>query len=205
MVVVSRSNGKEYALKRTSRQRAFQMGKKYFMRELDALKDTVQLHIIKLVGSFATPSYVGFIMSPVADCNLESFLINAQHREDMQSWLCTYFGCLANALRYLHYTRKVRHKDIKPSNILVKNYQVIITDLGLAFDWGKTFGAENYDSNRKASDRKILCPRGCCASSSQFQIRHLLTWLCLLRNDDSFKRRFGSNNGQFLQRKWLHC
>jgi serine/threonine protein kinase len=48
--------------------------------------------------------------------------------------LCTSFGCLAAGLEYLHST-KVRHKDIKPENILVHGETVLYTDFGIALDW----------------------------------------------------------------------
>lgn len=35
---------------------------------------------------------------------------------------------------YLH-SKRCRHKDIKPGNILLKNNQVLITDFGIANDW----------------------------------------------------------------------
>ena len=52
-------------------------------------------------------------MSPVADGNLEEFLGREYISPENRSFLRTFYGCLANALRYLHENR-VRHKDIKP-------------------------------------------------------------------------------------------
>lgn len=43
------------------------------------------------------------------------------------------FGCLAMGLAFLH-EKKVRHKDIKPRNILVHRGTVIYTDFGSSFD-----------------------------------------------------------------------
>jgi serine/threonine protein kinase len=71
-------------------------------------------------------------MSPVADMDLSIYLARAdtaRHRE-----LRTFFGCLARALEFLH-EQRVRHKDIKPSNILVHRGTVLFTDFGLAFDF----------------------------------------------------------------------
>jgi serine/threonine protein kinase len=48
--------------------------------------------------------------------------------------LRTFFGCLATALEYLH-EQKVRHKDIKPSNILVDRGNILFADFGLSFDF----------------------------------------------------------------------
>jgi serine/threonine protein kinase len=37
---------------------------------------------------------------------------------------------------YLHENR-IRHKDIKPQNVLVKGYQVFLTDFGISLDWSE--------------------------------------------------------------------
>jgi serine/threonine protein kinase len=43
------------------------------------------------------------------------------------------FGCLASGLAFIH-SHAIRHKDIKPQNILVHEGQMIITDFGIALD-----------------------------------------------------------------------
>lgn len=48
------------------------------------------------------------------------------------------FGCLAGALAYLH-DQKVKHKDLKPSNILLTVNNILITDFGTSTD----FSADN--------------------------------------------------------------
>lgn len=73
-------------------------------------------------------------MAPVADCNLFEFYGLASRSADKASLLRSFFGCLANALRYVHNSR-IRHRDIKPHNILVKADRVFISDFGIALDW----------------------------------------------------------------------
>jgi serine/threonine protein kinase len=51
----------------------------------------------------------------------------------MLSPLVNWPGCLIQAIDYLHEMR-VKHKDLKPANILVKNGKVMITDFGIAKD-----------------------------------------------------------------------
>ena len=80
-------------------------------------------------------------MSPVADCNLFEYYTQASTSSDKLSLLHSFFGCLAHGLRYLHDV-KVRHRDIKPQNILVQGDRVLLADFGIALDWadsGKTW------------------------------------------------------------------
>lgn len=44
------------------------------------------------------------------------------------------FACLATAVEFLH-ENKVRHKDIKPGNILISNGNFILCDFGISYDW----------------------------------------------------------------------
>jgi serine/threonine protein kinase len=77
------------------------------------------------------------IMSPVAEYDLSYFLKQAQTSRDNISSLRTFFGCLATAVSYL-YGKRIRHKDIKPSNILVNDGTVLLTDFGLSRDCNHT-------------------------------------------------------------------
>jgi serine/threonine protein kinase len=70
--------------------------------------------------------------------DLSSYLSRAdaaRHRE-----LRTFFGCLVRALEFLH-EQSVRHKDVKPGNILVHGGKVLLTDFGLAFDFTDAEGS----------------------------------------------------------------
>lgn len=73
-------------------------------------------------------------MLPVADMNLQTFLEKADLDDTSRSFLRPFFGCLTSALSYLHDNR-IRHKDIKPSNVLIKHDQVYLTDFGTSLDW----------------------------------------------------------------------
>jgi hypothetical protein len=73
-------------------------------------------------------------MLPVADINLQTFLEKADLDDRARSFIRPFFGCLTAALCYLHDNR-IRHKDIKPSNVLIKHDQVYLTDFGTSLDW----------------------------------------------------------------------
>jgi serine/threonine protein kinase len=73
-------------------------------------------------------------MRPVADYSLASYMAEAVNSIDKQSLLRTFFGCLCNGLQYLHQS-KIRHRDVKPENILVKGANILWTDFGISLDW----------------------------------------------------------------------
>ena len=75
-------------------------------------------------------------MSPLADSDLKGYLVYASDcpENNVLSPIRHWFGCLATAVRYLH-LNQIRHRDIKPGNILVHNRQVLLVDFGLAWDW----------------------------------------------------------------------
>jgi serine/threonine protein kinase len=76
--------------------------------------------------------YFGIIMAPVADHDLDAYykLVTTKNTPVLRS----FFGCLAGALDFLH-TSQIRHRDIKPQNILVKGAQVYLTDFGISLNW----------------------------------------------------------------------
>ncbi|KAI0473910.1 kinase-like domain-containing protein [Xylariaceae sp. FL0804] len=102
-------------------------------------------HIIQLRATFTDPSVFGLLLSPVALCDLDK-LIELYHVRQpevvirgkrlqgklVNEWLHQSFGCLAAGLLYLH-RHKIRHKDIKPKNILVEpNGNIRICDFATA-------------------------------------------------------------------------
>jgi ankyrin repeat protein len=137
--VISTLSYREYARKQIPRGRTFKKNKVVlgdFERELATLKKLSHLHIVRLVGSYTDPKYVGILMLPIADCNLKEFLHQSVFSQESRSILRTFFGCLASAVCYLHENR-IRHKDVKPENILVKDNIVYLADFGISLDWSK--------------------------------------------------------------------
>jgi serine/threonine protein kinase len=51
------------------------------------------------------------------------------------------FGCLSAALAYIH-EQKVKHKDLKPSNILLTRDNIYITDFGTSTDFAENLTSE---------------------------------------------------------------
>ncbi|KAF2850362.1 kinase-like protein [Plenodomus tracheiphilus IPT5] len=95
-------------------------------------------HIIEVFASYIGRREVGLIMSPVAshgslDLLLQDVLEDSGQESDFRL-LHKSFGCLASGLQFMH-TQGVRHKDIKPHNILVHGDTLIYTDFGSSLDY----------------------------------------------------------------------
>ena len=104
--------------------------------------------LFEQVSSYTDPKYFALIISPVADCNLSAYYTLAASSADKLSLLRTFFGCLTNAVKYLHESQ-IRHRDIKPENILIRADRVLLTDFGISFSWENlTSGTTTADSGK---------------------------------------------------------
>jgi serine/threonine protein kinase len=96
-------------------------------------------HIIDLYWSYTHQGTFGMLLTPVAsNGDLRAYLLTIRDLQkaltpEQSSVLTRAFGCLASGLAFIH-SRTIRHKDIKPSNILVHNGKMIYTDFGIALD-----------------------------------------------------------------------
>lgn len=91
-----------------------------FENELQILKKLDHIHLVKVFASYTDLKYVAMIMKPVAEMDLKQYLQTCGNSliGAKRTLFRTYYGCLANALAYLH-DSNIRHKDIKPNNILI--------------------------------------------------------------------------------------
>ena len=99
---------------------------------------SVQFHV------FEADKY-SIIMLPVAECDLRHFLrccVDGRFPRTTATHLTSWFGCLIGALAFAH-SKDVKHEDIKPSNILIKDHQPYLADFGCAKDFS---GLENSTS-----------------------------------------------------------
>lgn len=127
--------------------RSKEQRRKLFENELSIIRKVTQHHhIIRVFASYVTKTEVGVIMQPVADQgDLEAFLHSYWDDDDEEGGknyppnaqksaiLERAFGCLANGLAFMHHER-IRHKDIKPQNILIHQGTIIYTDFGCSLD-----------------------------------------------------------------------
>ncbi|CAD0112245.1 unnamed protein product, partial [Aureobasidium uvarum] len=135
--VLSLISFKRYARKRVLRTAAFDgrnaTAQKAFIKEIEILKRLSHWHVVEFVGSYTDHRYIAVLMEPIADMDLTAYLRRADQTKYRE--LRTFFGCLSRALEFLH-EQNVRHKDIKPQNILFEAGRgVLFTDFGLALDF----------------------------------------------------------------------
>jgi hypothetical protein len=165
--ILSLISFREYALKRVPRTTVFGGRRtediKRFIAEIEILKRLKHRHVVEFVGSYTDAKFIGLIMSPVAEIDLSSYLVHADTSRHGE--LRTFFGCLARALEFLH-EQKVRHKDIKPSNILVHHGNILFTDFGLSFDFTDTTGSTTV------SMVNGMTPRYCAPEVAMFEPRN---------------------------------
>lgn len=128
---------------------------KHLKDETNRLRELRHRHIVQLVKSYRRGKAYGIILRPAATCDLQR-LLDRFHKDKFCSsegcndsvWLrpvfLTAFGCLSHGLAYIH-GRKIRHKDVKPANILYeKAYKrnaaarFLWADFGLAHDFSET-------------------------------------------------------------------
>ncbi|KAF2111625.1 kinase-like domain-containing protein [Lophiotrema nucula] len=104
-------------------------------------------HIIQVIGTYVMGNNLSILLYPATEYDLGTFLQDLDPRNlDCEQWkhrracLCVFFGCLADAVRYIHATM-TKHMDIKPRNILVRKraskgewmqFKVYLADFGIA-------------------------------------------------------------------------
>lgn len=119
--------------------------KKKFRQEIHNMQDLAKRrhhHIIAFIGSYEKGELMGIAMFPVAKYSLKHLLEdmsrkNGEKKVDFSEhhhvWaMLRYFLCLSSAVAWLH-SIPVKHKDIKPANILIDRAQsIILADFGLS-------------------------------------------------------------------------
>lgn len=108
--------------------------------EVAVMQKLRHLHIATVLFYLKEVEAYSIFMLPVADYDLRTFLSNCIKQEcppALTKQIYPWFGCLLDALAYAH-KLKIKHQDIKPSNILIKHNQPYLCDFGLAKDFAET-------------------------------------------------------------------
>ncbi|PVH98199.1 kinase-like protein, partial [Periconia macrospinosa] len=128
-------------------------------------------HIIRLFATYACKRDFGMILTPVADGgDLATYLLNILDSgnpptAENRAVLMRAFGCLANGLAFIH-KQTIRHKDIKPQNILIHQGRIIYTDFGIAFD------ATQHDSTTTTGRPNAFTRRYCAPEVASWAKRN---------------------------------
>jgi small GTP-binding protein len=99
--------------------------------EVSILKAVRHHHVSQIHSTYSTTKEFAIVMA-LADMNLGEYL-QYNPRPTRDSPIYAWFGCLATAFTYLH-ERKIKHQDVKPTNILIRDGQVIVADFGISRD-----------------------------------------------------------------------
>lgn len=113
-------------------------------------------HVVQLVEHYMRPGMPMdshfIVMLPVAEKSLQAYILETEESLDQKSpqswaqfgprrnWLMSSVPCLAGAVAFLD-SQGIRHRDIKPDNILVHGKNILLTDFGISFaNTGETEG-----------------------------------------------------------------
>ncbi|KAF2019244.1 kinase-like protein [Aaosphaeria arxii CBS 175.79] len=130
-------------------------------------------HIVRVIGTYTRGNELSILLYPATEYNLETFLqeldptnLHTSEWEERRSSLRNFFGCLAHAVAYLS-RNLIKHMDIKPQNILVRDlsksmmispgeFKVYIADFDIARSYRSI--EETVTEGRTAFTRKYAAP-----------------------------------------------
>lgn len=103
----------------------------------DAIRTEVKIihaldhaHIVRVLLTYEEKRQFSVIMHPLADSDLETYLaskICEIDNEHCRIW--KWMVCIVNSLAFIH-SKGIRHKDVKPKNVLVNGEKIYFTDFG---------------------------------------------------------------------------
>ncbi|KAL6794101.1 hypothetical protein J3E68DRAFT_450761 [Trichoderma sp. SZMC 28012] len=175
-------------------------------------------HVVQFVGSYIHKGLMNIILSPQAKCNLSEYLTESM-TDRKELILMKSFGCLLSGLGFL--SVKIRHKDIKPQNILIDGSRILFTDFGSAYMFEKGLAAtfrtlpglinpmyaapEVFISNERRDVKTDLFSLGCVFA----EIIAVLSGMTIAQFYEEIKGVKGENSGiQYSDKvdvlhKWL--
>lgn len=176
--VCDRNTGQVYAKKTCifSDMRSRHDKEEFFNNEISIIRLLKgHRHIIRLHATYVARSEIGLMLQPAADgSTLERYLhkywesfeepiLPSSAKLVMTQALERAFGCLANGLAYIH-AKGIRHRDIKPQNILIHQHSVVITDFGSSRDTAQlesdtTEGPVDFQTRMYSAPEVLNCTK----------------------------------------------
>lgn len=134
------ATGEKYARKRIPWSNETEYHERYtaVKEEVDAMRELHHHHITNLsfwTKDTDTQSFSIF-MTPVGEGTLWHCLEDPKFEYQFTRRYDQWFGCLASALCHAH-TKDIKHRDIKPRNIILKKRVPYLADFGTAKDFSK--------------------------------------------------------------------
>ncbi|KAF2187179.1 kinase-like protein [Zopfia rhizophila CBS 207.26] len=129
-------------------------------------------HIIHVFATYTCGREFGMILTPAADSgDLATYFQNILDSEypiteEQRVVLERAFGCLASGLAFIH-EHTIRHKDIKPQNILIHQRRIIYTDFGIALD-----ATERNNNTTTLGKPLAFTPRYCAPEVADWDKRN---------------------------------
>lgn len=121
---------KQFARKTFAVNRTNNYYREEIMKEIRVIQNLEHPHVVRVFLTYEGPRSYCILMHPLAESDLETFLrsnsCKTKH-DAKRMWM--WMSCLANTLAFIH-GKNIRHKDIKPKNVLVKGEKVYFADFG---------------------------------------------------------------------------
>ncbi len=148
------------------------------LREIARREKLGHRHIVQLVKSYQRGNSYGILLKPAATTDLKKLLTryrkngfdydrdSEDRRRDrivLKRALLTSFGCLGRGLAHIHGCN-IRHKDIKPANILYEKAsghhqaRFLWADFGLAHDFGNSGNSKTTSKSRHRYSPRYAAP-----------------------------------------------
>ena len=146
----------------------------HLKREVDRLQRLEHRHIVQFAKSYERGETYGILLRPAATTDLKKLLVKryatnnnsyvgngesrVRDRTLLKPVILTSFGCLSRGLAQIH-SRNIRHKDIKPENILYQKEllhqpaRFLWADFGLAHYFAQEDGSKTQTNMEHYSER----------------------------------------------------